>query len=718
MRNSAENRLLRIVFLTLVLALAATAAQAHSSGISGYSINGCNSCHAGSPLPTSVTITGPTTVTSGSTNSYTLTITGGAAVVGGLDVSHSVGTFVVNDSGTKLLSNEITHNAPRSFTGSAVSWTFNWTAPTVTTNTSATLYGSGLSADGDGSTSGDGSLSTTLGITVTADAATAPSITTQPASQTVTAGQTATFTVIAAGTAPLSYQWTKNGATISGATAASYTTPATTTADSGSTFAVTVTNSTGSVTSSSATLTVNAAGTAQVPASSHVFLLVEENHAYSSIIGSALMPYLNSLANTYGLATQYYADAHPSISDYFMLTTGQTISADDTQTPATLPVSADNIVRELMTSGKTWKAYVEDLPSVGYTGGSSGNYLASSNPFAFFTDVNNSASQKLNLVPFSQFATDLAANQLPNFSFLKPNILNDGNNGTLDTADLWLQNNIAPLLASSAFQQDGILILTFDESVDSDTAHGGGQVATVVIGPKVISGTKATTLYQHENVLRTLLTALDVTTFPGAAATATPMAEFFSSSVNTLPPPLPPPMATPPKPFLVSAPATATGTRGTPFAVNVTIAPQNGFNGPVTLSCSGLPSNATFSWSANPVTPQNGSVSSTLTITVPPAAASAAPLQRRPSRPLLALSLPLFGVVFGPVMLGGKQKRRALWIVLGLVLLMLLLGTACGTSSSSHTTTPTSAGAQSFTVTITAASGTTTATSNVVVTLN
>ena len=93
-------------------------------------------------------------------------------------------------------------------------------------------------------------------------AAVAPTITTQPANQTVTAGQTATFAVVAAGTAPLGYQWQKNGVNIAGATSASYTTATTTTADSGSTFRVVVTNTAGTVTSSAATLTVNAAAVA------------------------------------------------------------------------------------------------------------------------------------------------------------------------------------------------------------------------------------------------------------------------------------------------------------------------------------------------------------------------------------------------------------------------------------------------------------------------
>ncbi len=88
---------------------------------------------------------------------------------------------------------------------------------------------------------------------------TAPSITTQPSSQSVASGQTATFTVMASGTAPLSYQWQKAGVNISGATSSTYTTPATTSADDGTQFKVTVSNAAGSATSAAATLTVNSA---------------------------------------------------------------------------------------------------------------------------------------------------------------------------------------------------------------------------------------------------------------------------------------------------------------------------------------------------------------------------------------------------------------------------------------------------------------------------
>jgi len=87
-----------------------------------------------------------------------------------------------------------------------------------------------------------------------------PSITSQPSSQTVSAGQTATFTVTSSGAAPLSYQWSKNGTAIRGATSSAFTTPVTTSADTGSQFTVAVSNSNGTVVSSAATLTVQAAG--------------------------------------------------------------------------------------------------------------------------------------------------------------------------------------------------------------------------------------------------------------------------------------------------------------------------------------------------------------------------------------------------------------------------------------------------------------------------
>src|SRR5207247_5575180 len=102
-----------------------------------------------------------------------------------------------------------------------------------------------------------GGTVTSAGATLTVNPApVAPTITTPPANQTVTAGQTATFTVVAGGTAPLNYQWQKNGANIAGATLTSYTTPATATADSGSTFQLGDSNNAATANGKAATLTV------------------------------------------------------------------------------------------------------------------------------------------------------------------------------------------------------------------------------------------------------------------------------------------------------------------------------------------------------------------------------------------------------------------------------------------------------------------------------
>jgi phosphatidylinositol-3-phosphatase len=268
---------------------------------------------------------------------------------------------------------------------------------------------------------------------------------------------------------------------------------------------------------------VSAGTGATIPASSHVFLLVEENHSYSSVVGNSSMPYLNSLAKRYGLATQYYANTHPSIGNYFMLTTGQVITNNDSLCKT---LTQDNIVRHLLTAGKTWKAYAESLPASGYTGCGAYPYAKKHDPFAYFSDVANS-SEKYNLVPFTKFASDLTNHTLPNFSFIVPNLLHDAHDGSLNTADSWLKTNIAPLINSATFQKDGILIIVFDESLGSDRQHGGGHVAAIVIGPKVKPSYKSATLYQHQNTLKTVMKALGLTSFPGAAGSAPGMADFF-----------------------------------------------------------------------------------------------------------------------------------------------------------------------------------------------
>jgi Viral BACON domain len=147
-------------------------ANATSNGIAGFSGQTgatCTSCHSSGTVPT-VTLTGPMSVSSGSTNTYTVTVTPKTAGNGGLDVSASGGTFTAG-TGTKVLGTELVHSAP----SSTLSWTFSWTAPTVTTTTTATLYGAAIDSYGGGT----GTLKQVITVTAAAPPPT-PTLTVSP----------------------------------------------------------------------------------------------------------------------------------------------------------------------------------------------------------------------------------------------------------------------------------------------------------------------------------------------------------------------------------------------------------------------------------------------------------------------------------------------------------------------------------------------------------
>lgn len=266
--------------------------------------------------------------------------------------------------------------------------------------------------------------------------------------------------------------------------------------------------------------------------------MVLENRGFNEVIGSASMPYLNSLATKYALATNYYGNGTESLPNYLMLTVGDTVATDASFGGT---VHVDNVVRRLLAANKTWKAYAESIPSVGYMDGDAPPYMKIHNPFEYLEDVQSDTAQAANMVPIEQLASDLTADKLPSYSFIIPNNYNNSHDcaptlPNCDTAtilknsDDWLKSHLDPLLQSTTWNST-LLIITFDEGAQGDTTHGGGHIATIVAGPKVNAGFKIDTLLQHESMLRLSLKALGINTYPNKAANAPDVDAAFSSPI-------------------------------------------------------------------------------------------------------------------------------------------------------------------------------------------
>jgi phosphatidylinositol-3-phosphatase len=278
---------------------------------------------------------------------------------------------------------------------------------------------------------------------------------------------------------------------------------------------------------------------AQVPQSKHVWVLTEENHSYEAVIGNSSMPYFNSLARKYGLATQYYAEQHNSISALMWLVSGQPITGDNSTTTC---YSVNNLARQLIAKGYKWRSYQEDLPYAGFEGISNLNYVRRHNPIIDFTDT-CASGQKINSVPYAQLPTDIAHNATPNFAYITPSLIHDAHNGTLAAADDWMAQHVPAILSLPEFKPggDGILFIVWDEAdlssdgvtednrCSSSIAKGcGGRLATLVIGPQVKPGYRSSTRYDHANLLSTVCAVMGLSSCPAAGRVELPMSDFFN----------------------------------------------------------------------------------------------------------------------------------------------------------------------------------------------
>jgi len=308
------------------------------------------------------------------------------------------------------------------------------------------------------------------------------------------------------------------------------------------------------------------AGFAQVPVSQHVILIIEENHSYDEVMVN--MPWLVSQGKANGYSANFKSDNGGSLLDYLWLASGSCESSANCTLPpgthdfncngndcyypgttTTDPITDDNIFREMNLAGISWRVYAQSYAAAGGTlttpdNANGTSYYRRHNGATWYAevlnDVDGSAS---NVVDFSQLAIDQASGSLPRFMIIAP----DGNHDAHDcpvgytsctegqqlgATDEFLRTTLTPILSTPDFQPggDGLIFVTFDECAGGTDNGCGAAVYTGIIGPKVVSHTVSNILYKHENTLRTILDALQITTYPGAAATASDMSDFFITS--------------------------------------------------------------------------------------------------------------------------------------------------------------------------------------------
>ncbi len=274
------------------------------------------------------------------------------------------------------------------------------------------------------------------------------------------------------------------------------------------------------------TLTPAPAG--HVPAFGHVFVLVLENTEYGTIVGQHAAPYLESLVARGALQTAYYAVAHPSLPNYIALASGDTqgISSDCSRCFVDAPTLADQVEA----AGRTWRAYMEDMPAP-CTLGNAGGYAQRHDPWVYFdairTDVERCAAH---VVPLSRLDADLAAGTVPDLAWITPNLCHDMHDCSVETGDAWLRDFLPRILDSAAFRDHGVLFITFDEGTTGAGCcgvGGGGRVFTLVLGPDVRAGARSPVPETHYSLLRTIEDAWGLPPL-GHAADAASMTESFA----------------------------------------------------------------------------------------------------------------------------------------------------------------------------------------------
>ena len=244
-----------------------------------------------------------------------------------------------------------------------------------------------------------------------------------------------------------------------------------------------------------------------VPRPDHVVIVVEENRAYSEVIGSLDAPYINSLVAQGASLTNYRGLTHPSQPNYIAMFSGAFHNITDNRVPFTLNVPS--LGGQLIAAGLDFAGYSEDLPYVGFTGISAGGYVRRHAPWVNFTDVPPEDN-----VPLEHFPSSSNFDSLPTVSFVIPNLQNDMHDGTVREGDDWLRGYLDPYV-QWAKTHNSLFILTWDE----DSYLNQNHIPTLFVGAGVKPGAYSAPA-DHYSLLRTIEEMYGLP-FLGQAAEAT-----------------------------------------------------------------------------------------------------------------------------------------------------------------------------------------------------
>jgi phosphatidylinositol-3-phosphatase len=231
----------------------------------------------------------------------------------------------------------------------------------------------------------------------------------------------------------------------------------------------------------------------QVPAFDRVVVVVMENKASAQVLGNPQAPAFNAFARQGAVLTGYRGVTHPSLPNYLALVSGSThgITEDCSSCSVAGPSLADTLAARHL----TWKAYAEGLPRPGWTGSSSGRYAKRHVPFLYFRNILANRARLDRVVPLAQIGRDRAAERLPNFALVVPDVCHDMHDCSVATGDAWLKRFLPPLLKLPGTA----VFVVFDESSSADP-----RVPALALGTLVRPYSRATGGLGHYALLRTI----------------------------------------------------------------------------------------------------------------------------------------------------------------------------------------------------------------------